>query len=105
MNSAKKSRIKKTLQATKDRRVSMTCKVIECVNLSFNRAPIIALHDHGLKAARLGFFKNLNKYDNYELVMLDIAHPTTSLFISDVKLLSVLKKHEKYVNPVLDKWY
>ncbi len=35
MNSAKKSRIKKTLHATKDRRASMTCKVIECkVDLS-----------------------------------------------------------------------
>ena len=30
MNSAKKSRIKKTLQETKSRRASMTCKVIEC---------------------------------------------------------------------------
>ena len=30
MNSSKKSRIKKTLQETKSRRASMTCKVIEC---------------------------------------------------------------------------
>jgi hypothetical protein len=30
MNLAKKSRIKKTLQETKTRRASMTCKVIEC---------------------------------------------------------------------------
>jgi hypothetical protein len=77
----------------------------ECIDISFNKAPVIALHDHGLRAAKLGFFKQLKKYDNYELVMLDIAQPTTSLFISDVKLLSELKKHNKYVIPILDKWY
>ena len=46
MNLAKKSRIKKTLQATKNRRASMTCKVIECkVDIStLSKSTLETLH-------------------------------------------------------------
>lgn len=68
-----------------------------CVNASFNKSPIIAIHDRGLRSIKKGWLTKINKPDNYALIIVDLDYPTTPLFVSDVNLIQQLKTNEKYL--------
>jgi len=62
----------------------------ECISASFQRSPIIAVHDVGLMAIRRNYLAKIRKDDDYKIYVANVAYPSTSVFISDKKLIEKL---------------
>jgi len=67
----------------------------DCVNNSFGKAPIIVIHDIGLRAIKLGYLKQIVPND-YAFGFMNISHPSTSLWIKDDDLMKKVKNHKLF---------
>jgi hypothetical protein len=69
----------------------------ECINLCFNRSPVILVHDTGTRAIRRGFLQDIIKNDyKFGYMGGGSIHPSTSMWIKDDELMSSVQKHEYF---------
>jgi len=67
-----------------------------CMNASFGHAPIIIVHDLGLRRIKRGFVNDKNKCAGYKMFTNLKYCPATSVFLKDASLIEQLAKNPDY---------